>query len=61
VVLGSPGCTTRIAIPSSGKIVSASCSSVPVSGALYPWPGFSHQRASRAFSTNQPGDEGDET
>src|SRR5215211_7987391 len=45
---------TRIAIPSIGKKVSASSSSCPVSGRLYARPGFSNQRASRAFMTNQP-------
>ena len=38
-----------------GKKVSASYSSYPVRGTLCPWPGFSNQRVSRAFSTNQPG------
>ena len=39
VSVGSPGFTTRIAIPSIGKNVSASYSSAPVSGTLCPRPG----------------------
>ena len=54
-MVGSPGPTTRIDSPSIGKNVSASYSSLPVSGRLWPMPGFSNQRASRAFMTNQPG------
>src|SRR5918996_783386 len=41
-------------MPSIGKYVSASNSSLPVNGRLSPRPGRWNQRASRAFITNQP-------
>ena len=41
-------------MPSSGKNVSASYSSQPVSGMLQPLPGVTNQRPSLTFMTNQP-------
>src|SRR4029453_12249970 len=50
---GSPGSSTASWTPSIGKSVSASHSVLPVN-ATDCRPGRAHQRASRAFSTNQP-------
>jgi hypothetical protein len=48
------GLADVVAVRTLGHEVSASYSSLPVSGRLCPCPGLSNQRASRAFMTNQP-------
>src|SRR4051794_4308123 len=49
---------TRTDMPSIGKNVSASYSSLPVSDVAKPCPGFSDQRASCRLTTNQPSETG---